>query len=155
MGARTDFPNINDVFGCLHINWKDEYDWQNKKPSYQAIIRYFKVKSSDEATVTAINDLKRLIVFGENFDDEEWYNYFMSDSSLGYYPPGDGLTEYEWLKDVLKILEEPMEETEKHFIPRSSFDVKWEKLSEEDKKMYEVLEEARRVKLGYYDNDED
>lgn len=151
MGARTDFPNINAVFGCLHINWKDEYDWQNKKPSYQAVIRYYKIKSSEEAIDAAIADLKSLTEFGKTFDDEEWYDYFMSDSSLGYYPPGDGLTEKEWLEDVLKILEEPIEETRKHFIPTTIFDVKWEKLSDEEKREYNEYQKARdRLReLGY------
>lgn len=154
MGARTDFPNINYVFGFLNQDWYHIYDWGEREPEYKPVIRFFKKVDSPETLQKAVIELTELIKFGEKFDDEEWYDYFMSDSSLGYYPPGGEQTYKEWLKDVLKILEEPMEETERHFIPRSSFDTKWEKLSEEDKKIYEILEEARRVRLGYYDDED-
>lgn len=117
MGARTDFPNINYVFGFLNQDWRHDYDWKNGKPMYQSVIRFFKTVSSQEMIDKAIIDLKSLIKLGKNFDNDDWYDYFMSDSSLGYYPPGDGLTEYEWLKNVLLILEEPMETTKKEFIP--------------------------------------
>lgn len=117
MGTRTDFPSINYVFGYLHPNWYHTYDWNGGEPEYKPIIRLFKVKDSPETLQKAIVELKELKKFGESFDDEEWYDYFMTDSSLGYYPPGVGLTYKEWLEDVLIILEEPMEKTNKHFIP--------------------------------------
>lgn len=151
MGATTDFPNIDYVFGFFDQHWGEIYDWQNQKPSYPPVIRFFKKVDSPERLKKAVVELKELIKFGENFDDEEWYDYFMSDSSLGYYPPGGKQTYKEWLRDVLKILEEPMEETEKHFIVRSAFDVKWEKLSEEEKREYNEYQAAkdRLRELGY------
>lgn len=117
MGVRTSFPNINYVFGFLHQNWSDFYNWNGMTPKYESAIRFFKKVDSPERLSKAIIELKELIRFGQSFDDEEWYEYFWSDSSLGYYPPGSNQTYKEWLENVLNILEEPIEENEKHFIP--------------------------------------
>lgn len=117
MNFEEQYPSLDEVFGFFNQDWYHTYKWDGKEPDYQAVIRFCKVVESDELVEKAIEELKDLIEFGKDFDEDYWYDYFMHGSSLGYYPPGGNQTYREWLEDVLKILEEPMEKTKKEFIP--------------------------------------
>lgn len=118
MQSNINIENINYVFGYFYPEWKLHYDWQNRGAEYQAIIRFFKKIDSKDRLEKAIKELKLLLELGKNFDDEEWYDFSVYNLSARFYPPGIGKTYKEWFEDILRILEEPMEETEKHFIPK-------------------------------------
>jgi hypothetical protein len=102
--------------GYLNQSWIDIYIWEGNKPTYQPLIRKYKTEDTQEGIDKTIAQLKDIIIIGKGSDEENWGN-ILDGLSLGYYPPGDNLKYEEWLEDVLKILEEPIEETLKHWIP--------------------------------------
>ncbi len=104
--------------GYLNSDWKEIYLWGSQEPSYPPIVRKLKIELSKEEIGETIKQLKEIIIVGKNSDNDGWMDILTWDLNLGYYPPGVGQTYEEWLSDVLKILEEPMEETQKNFIPK-------------------------------------
>ena len=104
--------------GYLNPDWKEIYLWEGQEPSYSPIVRKLKTELSKEEIEETVKQLKEIMKVGENSDEEGWMDILTWDLSLGYYPPAIGQTYEEWLKDVLSILEEPMEETRKHWIPK-------------------------------------
>jgi CdiI immunity protein len=102
--------------GYLNQSFHHIYVWEDKKPQYEPLIRKYKTEDTQEGIDKTIAQLKDIMIIGKGSDEEGWGN-ILDDLSLGYYPPGDNLTYEEWLEDVLKILEEPMEETLRHWIP--------------------------------------
>lgn len=103
--------------GYLNQSWLDIYIWDGREPSYSTIIRKYKTEDSKEGIKKTISELKNIIGIAKHYDEEKWGNILTWELGLGYDPSGDNLTYREWLEDVLKILEEPREETLKHFIP--------------------------------------
>lgn len=94
------------------------YIWEEKEPHYHAIVRKLKTEITKEQLDKTIAQLKDILIVGKGSDEEDWADILTwGGLGLNYYPPGSGQTYEEWLEDVLKILEEPMEETLKHFIP--------------------------------------
>ena len=116
MDYREKYFDLYQLFGgYLNQSWKEIYIWEDRKPAYQPLIRKYKTES--ERVDKAIAELKEVIALDNNFDEEEWRNILTWGLSLGLRPKGFGLTPRQWLEDVLEILEEPMEETRKHWIP--------------------------------------
>lgn len=103
--------------GYLNQSWKEIYIWDGQEPSYPPVVRKLKTELSGEELEETVKQLKEVITAGKDSDEEGWMDILTWDLNLGYYPPGDGLTYEEWLEEVLKILEEPIEEISKHFIP--------------------------------------
>jgi CdiI immunity protein len=104
--------------GYLNQSWIDIYIWEGKKPSYQPLIRKYKTEDTQEGIDKTIAQLKDIMKIGKGMSEDDFSDSLYLGLSLGYYPPGDDLTHEQWLEDVLKILEEPMEETLKHWIPK-------------------------------------
>jgi CdiI immunity protein len=115
MNYEQKFFDLSQLFGgYLNQNFHHIYIWEDKKPTYQPLIRKYKTES--ERVKKTIEQLKDIMKIGKGSDEEDW-GEILDKIGLGYYPPGDNLTYEEWLEDVLKILEEPMEETLRHWIP--------------------------------------
>lgn len=117
MNYEEKYPNVYQFFGYFHQDWMNIYKWEGRKPNYQSVIREYKVdyKNVDKT----VSELKDILKIGKGLNEEEWLE-ILTWKGLGlcYYPPGDNLTYENWLEDVLNILEEPMEETLKHWIPK-------------------------------------
>jgi hypothetical protein len=116
---RKKYPNLSQLFGgYLNQSWKEIYIWEGRKPAYQPVIRNFKTDVLGENIDKTIVQLKDIMKIGNDMNEEDFSDFLYEELSLGYYPLGDNLTDQEWIEDVLKILEEPMEETLKHWIPK-------------------------------------
>lgn len=115
---KTHFDLYQFFGGYLNQSWKEIYIWEGNEPTYPPIIRKFRKESSRERIDKTISQLKDIIKIGKGCDEDGWMDILTWGLSLGYYPPGVGLTYEEWLEDVLGILEEPMEDTLKHWIPK-------------------------------------
>lgn len=109
------FPELYQYLGGLfHQDWKDVFDWQTQKPSFEGVVRYFKVRNIKCFEKAELNELGQFLSLGLSENEVE---VIMDEWNIAYYPYGIKLTYIEWLKRILEILEEPMEETKKQFIP--------------------------------------
>ena len=103
--------------GYLNQDWKDMYIWEGQEPTYQPIVRKYKTENSVERIKKTTDQLKDIIIIGQNFDYDKWVEVLNYDLNLGLRPKGFGHNHQDWLKEVLSILEEPIEESNKYFIP--------------------------------------
>jgi hypothetical protein len=116
---RDSHENLAHLFrGYLNQSWKEIYIWEGKKPQYQPLIRKYKTEDTQEGIEKTIAQLKDIMIIGKGLDEEGWDDILGLGLSLGLRPQGFNLTDEEWLEEVLTILEEPMEETLKHWIPK-------------------------------------
>lgn len=119
----TDYKNeyrcLFHLFGgYLNQSWKEIYIWEGRTPNYQTIIRKYKTEDTQEGIDKTIAQLKDIMRIGKGSDEDEWVDILTWGLSLGLRPKGFNLSHEEWLTEVLNILEEPMEETLKHWIPK-------------------------------------
>jgi CdiI immunity protein len=115
MSLTKNYPALTNLFGGhLHVDWKDCYLW-DKEPHYADIIRFFKVHNSEETVINAPQELREFL--SKEYDGEKLEDALHNHLILGLLPSYWNLTYQEWLEDVLRILEEPMEVTKKQYIP--------------------------------------
>jgi len=115
MDLTEKYPALTNVIGYLHQDWKDDYDWGEIGIHYHPVIRFFKTHNPIDWAEQATRELREFIDLNldEKHLEDALYHHFV----LGTMPSYWGFSFREWLEDVLKILEEPMEQTKKHFIP--------------------------------------
>ncbi len=116
MELRERFPAFGNLIGSyLHQDWKDDYYWDNNNFHYASVVRYFKTHNPTLWIEQTVHELKELLALGldEERLEDALYNHF----ALGTMPSYWNMTFKQWLEEVLKILEEPMEKTKKQFIP--------------------------------------
>ena len=77
------------------------------------VVRTYKRDMPEEKVKRAAAQLRELIEVTRDLDEEE-LGELTGQLGSNYYPPGGGQTEREWLAEVLGILEEPMEETNRY-----------------------------------------
>lgn len=109
------FPKLYQFLGCyFHQDWKDFSDWKGQKPSFEGIVRHFKVIDSKTNGKEELKELKEFLGLGLSESEVE---DVVDKWNIAYYPYGRNLTYIEWLKSVSEILEEPIEKTKSEFIP--------------------------------------
>lgn len=116
MDLREKHPKLaNLIGGYLHQDWEYDYDWKNTESHYAPVVRFFKTHNPQSTIEQATIELKEFLTL--NLDEEHLedvlHHHFVLQMSVSYW----NLTYREWLEDVLKILEEPVEKTKKEFIP--------------------------------------
>jgi hypothetical protein len=110
------FPELYQFLGCyFHQDWKDFSDWKGHTPSFEGIVRHFKVIDSKTNAKEEIKELKMFLAL--NLSDMEIESIMRKDFNLGIRPAYWSFTHKEWLERILEILEEPIEKTKKEFIP--------------------------------------
>lgn len=55
------YPNLKELLGLIHQDWDIMFEWEDRKPDYQAAIRKLKVSYSSEERQRSIIELKELI----------------------------------------------------------------------------------------------
>lgn len=110
------YPNLRELLYFLNQNWKLMFEWEDKQPTYKGAIRKLKLDDTVETRKKTIYELKELISC--NFDEEKLEEIVNDDFGSAFYPPGVGLTYQNWLKEILRIFEEPVEKTKKEFLPK-------------------------------------
>jgi CdiI immunity protein len=119
MPLREAYPTLSNLIGAyLHQDWLHVYDWEDKKQHYQPVVRFFKTHNPPSFVDQATNELKQFLA--EEHDEEHLEDYLYHHFVLGLNISYLNITNKEWLEDVLKILEEPMEKTKKEWIPNES-----------------------------------
>lgn len=110
------FPELYQFLGCyFHQDWKDFSDWKDQTPSFEGIVRHFKLIDSKSNAKEELSELKQFL--GLDLKTEEIEYIIKSEWGIAFRPAYINLTHKEWLEDILKILEEPMEKTKSQFIP--------------------------------------
>jgi CdiI immunity protein len=115
MTLREKYPKLSNLIAYLNQDWLHDYNWENKSPHYYPVIRFFKTHNPQTTVEQATRELKAFLA--EGHDEEHLEDYLHHHFALGLNVPYLKITYQNWLKDVLKILEEPMEKTKKEFIP--------------------------------------
>jgi len=110
------YPNLSELLNFLHQDWDVMFEWEGSDPDYRTAIRKLKAASSPETRKKIISETTKLI--SRNLDEVELRHVVNREFMSAFYPPGAGLTYQEWLKEVLQIMEEPMEKTTKGFLPK-------------------------------------
>jgi hypothetical protein len=117
MKIQEKFPKLRNLFGSYFTPyWEDDYEWNGNEPSFREIIRFYKTNNPKESVAQATKELGILL---SEYKSESELEDIMCDGFVNsYYPYGDDSTYLEWLNEILKILEEPIEKTKKEFIPK-------------------------------------
>lgn len=110
------YPNLSELLNFLHQDWKIMFEWEGNKPDYETAIRKLKVANLPAVRQNIISELAKLISC--NFDEEKLEEIVNDDFGSAFYPPGVGLTYQNWLNEILRIFEEPVEKTKREFLPK-------------------------------------
>ena len=110
-----EFSEIRFLLGYFHQYWSSLYSWQDNNPTFQPLIRYFKIDNSNEVVERLIFEIERFLSLP--LDNEEFETIMVEELGCEYTPRSQGLNKRQFLEKSLDILKEPMEETKKHFIP--------------------------------------
>lgn len=110
------YPNLKELLHFMHQDWKLMFEWEGRSPNYQAVVRKLKVDDSPEVRQKNVNELRELV--SSNLSETMLEEIVDEDFGSAFYPPGIGLTYQEWLEEILRLLEEPMERTKKEFLPK-------------------------------------
>jgi hypothetical protein len=114
MDVSEKYPELGDLVIYFHQDWKECYLW-DEEPDYPPIVRFYKVHNPQSSLGKAIMELKELLSKGYN--EPHLKDIIYGEFSMNLHLPHWNLTYKEWLEDVLRILEEPMEKTKKQYIP--------------------------------------
>ncbi len=110
------FPELNQYLGGLfHQAWKEVFEWNQQKSSFEGVVRYFKLRNSECYEEDELFELKKFLSL--DLSKEEIEVILRNEWGIAFRPAYINLTHREWLEEILRILEEPIEETKKHFIP--------------------------------------
>jgi CdiI immunity protein len=97
------FPELYQYLGGLfHQDWKDVFDWNNEKPSFEGVVRYFKVLNQECYKQDESASLKKFLLLNLSSDDVE---NILRKWNIAFRPAYINLTHKEWLERVLEILE--------------------------------------------------
>jgi CdiI immunity protein len=104
----------NLVGGYFHQDWKECYLWDSN-PDYPPIVRFYKTNNGIDWVNQTIAELKEIL--SKDYDESTLKTIIYRKLHMNLHLPHWNLTYKEWLEDVLRILEEPMEKTKKQYIP--------------------------------------
>ena len=107
----TDRENFSDKFyeldqflGCyFHQFWKEALDWQGEKPSFESVVRYYKINEPLESVSKATEMLQDFLAL--NLSEEEIRKLFVR-TGIWYGPSYQGMNYRQWLEPVLDILKD-------------------------------------------------
>lgn len=115
MDYLKEFSEIRFMFGYFCQYWVLFYSWEGNEPTFQPIIRSFKLENGAEVIKQLISEIERFLLLP--LDDKEFNRIVIEELGSELTSIVQGLNRRQFLEESLKILEEPMEETKKHFIP--------------------------------------
>ena len=111
---RARYPDLMHLFGAyFNQDWKDSY-WWDQEPDYRLVVRTYKRDMPEEKVKRAAAQLRELIEVTRDLDEEEELREITIRLGSCLNPRGLGMERREWLAEVLGILEEPMEETNRY-----------------------------------------
>lgn len=110
------FPELNQYLGGLfHQAWKDVFRWDKQQPSFEGVVRYFKLRNIECYEKDELYELRKFLSLELNTDEIE--NIIRNEWGIAFRPAYINLTYKQWLERILDIFEEPIEKTKKEYIP--------------------------------------
>lgn len=116
MNHSQKYPNIKNLLGLLHQDWKLMFEWEGNQPDYKAAIRKLNAESEQEVRRKYVAELQDLVNL--NYDEDLLREIVNRSFRSAFYPPGIGLSYQQWLEEILKLLREPNEKAKKEFLPK-------------------------------------
>lgn len=113
MSDSEEFASLGSLFGYFPQFWTKLYLWQGTKPDFELIIRKFKIQEDAETVNLALQETKNLL--NSDLSEEDLDKLIEDLSTSGFSPLS---THREFFERILIILEEPIEETKRYFIPK-------------------------------------
>jgi CdiI immunity protein len=80
------------------------------------VVRGFKTENSIGVVEKLISEIEKFLLLP--LDNEEFETIIIEELGCEYTPRSQGLNKRQFLEQSLEILKEPMEETQKYFIPK-------------------------------------
>lgn len=106
MDYRKQFYDLNQfIGGYFHQDWGIDYDWKGEEPDFETVVRFYKAKNPPATVARTTEQLQRFLAL--RLDDEQVEEVVGREFRSFYNPGPRGLTERQWLEEVLKILKEP------------------------------------------------
>jgi len=101
---RFKFPELYQFFGgYFYQGWSADYRWEAGKPDFAAVVRHFKAVNPP-ATVNRVRlELEELVALA--LGDEE-LSAVLRELGSSFYAPAENLSDAEWLRKILEILDE-------------------------------------------------
>lgn len=90
------------------------FEWEGNQPDYRTAIKKLKAANSPEVRDEITSELKDLI--SSNSEEVRLEEIINDDFGSAFYPPGVGLKYQEWLEDILRIFDEPLDKTLPKFV---------------------------------------
>ncbi len=113
------FPQVAKILGLyFHEDMFDGYEWKNITPNYRSVIRYIKSVQTEATLSEKISELNEFLILSRAWNEDKLSEVLGEDFSCMFYAPFFKLSYREFLKEILNILEEPMEKTKSEFIPK-------------------------------------
>lgn len=113
------FPQVRKILATyFHEDMFDGFDWSGHEKNYKSVVRHIKSIQSEESLSRKIIELKEFLILSQNWDEDKLEDVLLKDFSGSIYAPGVGVTYRKFLEDILEILEEPIEKTNREFIPK-------------------------------------
>ena len=110
-----EFPHIWKLLRYFNQDWVAMYDWKGKKPSFQPIIRYFKMHNGLDVTEQLIVEIERILQLP--LSDDEFDTVMVEELFCEYTPRSQALNKRQFMESSLEILKESIEKTKLEFIP--------------------------------------
>lgn len=108
MNYSKQFYDLYQFLGAyFNQDWTDEYDWKEQKPDFEPVVHFYKAKNPSTTVARATEQLEKFLALP--LDDEQLEEIVTSEFGSSYYPAPRGLTERQWLEQVLKLLKQPVD----------------------------------------------
>lgn len=104
-----DYHEVDQFFsGYFHQDWKDDYEWNDREPSFEDVTRHYKTEDTKEGIEKTIAELTAFLNLG--LTDAEIHRIVEEDFSSWYTPRSRGMNKRQFLEKVLEILKVPNNE---------------------------------------------
>jgi len=101
---RFKFPELYQFFGgYFYQGWSADYRWESAKPDFSAVVRHFKAVNPPLTVGRVRLELEELLALALV---ETELAAALSELGNGFFPPAENLSNSEWLKKILEILDE-------------------------------------------------
>ncbi len=101
-----DFYALDQFFSSyFHQDWKDDYDWNQKEPLFEDVVRHYKTEDTKEGIKKTVEELTAFLQ--SDLSNEEIHRIVEEDFSSWYTPRSRGMNKRQFLEKVLEVLKEP------------------------------------------------
>ncbi len=102
--TRKGYPELYQFFaGYFYQGWSEDYRWDGDEPSFDAVIRHFRAINPPLLINSVRDQISQLL---SSTRDRSHVAIALSELGNGFDPAFEGLSEFEWLEQILEVLSE-------------------------------------------------